>query len=105
MELSENTFHSGAEDENYQEIVALQDELDHSNKRIVAEYRQSMEKIKFVVNSSIEAVLAQLPGEVLDMSGDEFILNCADQRSSFENKFNLDIQLVDPYGLLLPPVV
>lgn len=105
MELSENTFYSGAEDENYQEIAALQDQLDHSNKKVVAEYRQSMEKIKFVVNSSIEAVLAQLPGEVLDMSGDEFILNCADQRSSFENKFNLDIQLVDPYGLLLPPVV
>ncbi len=78
MELSENTFHSGAEDENYQEIAALEDELDHINKRIVAEYRQSMEKIKFVVNSSIEAVLAQLPVEVLDMSGDEFILNCAD---------------------------
>jgi len=105
MELSENTFQSGAEDENYEEITALQDELDHINKRIVSEYRQSMEKIKFVVNSSIEAVLAQLPGEVLDMSGDEFILNCADQRGSFENKFNLDIQLVDPYGLLLPPVV
>ena len=56
-----------------------------------------------MVNSSTDAVLARLPSELLEMSGNQFILNCSDL--GFENKFNLDIQFVDPYGLLLPPVV
>ena len=69
MESSEGTFYYSAEDNNNVEIAALQDELDHFNKRIVTEYQQNMEKIKFVVNSSIDAVLARLPDELLEMSG------------------------------------
>jgi hypothetical protein len=45
MESSEGTFYYSAEDNNNIEIAALQDDLDHINKRIVTEYQQSMEKI------------------------------------------------------------
>lgn len=54
------------------------------------------EKLKLVVRLSMNEL--DIPSHILQMSKDEFELNCQDVE--FEDRYNSEIRIVDKHGLI-----
>ncbi len=99
-EESSGTFYLSVNQSESDQEQALVDSIVQDLESDLAYESKIVENTKFIINHSIYKAIQSLPPHIANLTSDEFLSNL--KQNDFERKYDIEIPINDPYGLVMP---